>query len=207
VLKGKRPILKSLANPSGITYLLNGRYHIFLRFCLVIAFAIAFFASPIAVSPAFAGKDVIHVVKSGESLSSIAAQYGVNMYTLASYNGIRTVDYLRVGQRLRIPAAPQVRPVTRTSTRMPVYTKTSPPKRPTPVSTPYVVNPHYTPPTSTRVVPTPTSRPFRGHIHIVVAADTLTGIANLYRTTVRAIKSRNGMTRDIIYRGQRLLIP
>lgn len=57
---------------------------------------------------------IYHNVRSGESLSVIAQQYGVSTQEIARYNAIRNPDKLEVGQMLRIPpgkpqqvAAPQ----------------------------------------------------------------------------------------------------
>jgi len=49
-----------------------------------------------------------HVVKSGETLTTIAAQYGVNYLTLVEVNGLESPDNLVVGAELLIPgvAAP-----------------------------------------------------------------------------------------------------
>jgi lipoprotein NlpD len=61
---------------------------------------------------------VVHVVQSGETLYKIAWQHRIDMLELASWNGIRNPDELRVGQRLRLvpprgyvaAAAPPARP-------------------------------------------------------------------------------------------------
>lgn len=47
----------------------------------------------------------IHIVKSGETLSSIAREYGVSLSRLAGENGLRNADDLAVGQALcvRVP--------------------------------------------------------------------------------------------------------
>ncbi len=45
----------------------------------------------------------IHIVRPGETLSLIAARYGVSMWELARINGIRNVNRIYVGQRLAIP--------------------------------------------------------------------------------------------------------
>lgn len=57
---------------------------------------------------------IYHNVRSGETLSGIAQQYGVSTQEIARYNAIRNPDKLEVGQMLRIPpgtpqqvAAPQ----------------------------------------------------------------------------------------------------
>jgi LysM repeat protein len=50
-------------------------------------------------------RDTYHVVRRGETLSEIAARYGVSSRELQNANGVRSARRLRVGQRLRIPGA------------------------------------------------------------------------------------------------------
>jgi LysM repeat protein len=45
-----------------------------------------------------------HTVKSGETLSEIAARYGTTTSAIVRLNGLRSADSIRVGQTLRIPA-------------------------------------------------------------------------------------------------------
>jgi len=49
--------------------------------------------------------DRVHVVQRGETLSGIAARYGMNMWTLARMNGITNPNRIYVGQQLVIPCA------------------------------------------------------------------------------------------------------
>lgn len=44
-----------------------------------------------------------YTVKGGDTLSSIAQWYGINLHTLASVNGISNISRIYVGQRLYIP--------------------------------------------------------------------------------------------------------
>lgn len=44
-----------------------------------------------------------YTVRAGDTLSQIAKRYGVNMYTLASINGISNLSRVYIGQRLFIP--------------------------------------------------------------------------------------------------------
>ena len=48
-------------------------------------------------------KEVTYIVKKGDTLSGIAAKYGTTYQALAAYNGIRNVNMIYVGQRIRIP--------------------------------------------------------------------------------------------------------
>ncbi len=45
----------------------------------------------------------IHLVKAGETLSSIAKQYSITVKSLVSYNNIKDAKLLRVGTELKIP--------------------------------------------------------------------------------------------------------
>jgi LysM repeat protein len=58
----------------------------------------------VSVSAAPSESDVVHVVQRGETLSSIAQHYGVNMWAIARVNGITNPNHIYVGQRLIIPA-------------------------------------------------------------------------------------------------------
>ena len=48
-------------------------------------------------------RDTYHVVRRGETLSRIAARYGVRTSELQSLNGLRSRHRIRVGQKLRLP--------------------------------------------------------------------------------------------------------
>ena len=49
----------------------------------------------------------VHTVQKGETLSSIAAKYGTAYQKIAQYNGITNQNLIRVGQKIKIPAADQ----------------------------------------------------------------------------------------------------
>ncbi len=72
-----------------------------LSVILVLLLLVSSLLAPVAL----ASGSVIHVVQRGETLAGIAARYGVNMWTLASLNGITNVNRIYVGQRLTIPTA------------------------------------------------------------------------------------------------------
>ncbi len=48
--------------------------------------------------------DQVHIVKKGETLSSIARKYGTTAAALASYNHISNINAIQIGQRIKIPA-------------------------------------------------------------------------------------------------------
>ena len=55
------------------------------------------------VQPAGA-EGTVHVVRRGETLSSIAARYGTTVQAIATVNGLRSANVIYVGQRLTIPS-------------------------------------------------------------------------------------------------------
>ena len=64
-------------------------------------------------------KGVVHVVAGGETLTSIAHHYGSTIAAIAAANRIADPSYLCVGQRLTIPGAGPVAPVTGAARVMP----------------------------------------------------------------------------------------
>ena len=51
------------------------------------------------------GEQVVHIVAVGESLGSIAAQYGINIDAIVQANSLANPDFVFSGQRLIIPAS------------------------------------------------------------------------------------------------------
>jgi LysM repeat protein len=56
------------------------------------------------------GETVVHTVQSGETLSGIAAQYGVSMQAIVDANGITDPGHIVTGQKLIIPVSGTVPP-------------------------------------------------------------------------------------------------
>lgn len=52
-----------------------------------------------------ASADAVYTVKSGDTLSKIAAKYGTTYQALAAYNGIANPNVITVGQKIKIPAS------------------------------------------------------------------------------------------------------
>ncbi len=96
---------------------------------------------------------VTHTVQRGETLSSIAEQYGVNVWYIAWLNDISDPSLIFVGQQLTIPAPGEVIPSPTPPPAAP--TATSPPPAPAPTDTPA---PPPAAPTDTPA-PQPTSPP------------------------------------------------
>lgn len=58
---------------------------------------------PATAAPADTATPVVHIVQQGETLLSIAFDYGVSLQTLQAVNGIDNPQLLQVGQQLVIP--------------------------------------------------------------------------------------------------------
>jgi len=54
--------------------------------------------------------DTTYTVKSGDTLSSIAAKYGTTVSAICTLNGIKNANLIYVGQKLKIPGAPAPKP-------------------------------------------------------------------------------------------------
>ncbi len=95
-----------------------------LRF-LLLAFVISASLSLISTAPRAAHADqIIHIVQPGETLSRIAARYGVTVQAIVQANHITNPNLIYVGQRLIIPISGTITPTATTTT---TTTPTSPP--------------------------------------------------------------------------------
>jgi lipoprotein NlpD len=91
-------------------------------------------------------REAVHVVKSGETLYKIASHYRIDQQELASWNGIRNPNELRVGQRLRlVPPRGYVATAPAPAARSPEPTTPPPPTRAT-TTTPRTSGPASPPP-------------------------------------------------------------
>ena len=131
---------------------------------------------------------VVHKVKAGETLASIAKTYEVTPEEIKATNNLRR-NAVRVGQQLRITtSAPQavMENTVAAVTKAPASASVNPPKKNTS--------------TQKKTANNPTT-------HTVRKGETLSKIASRYGVTVAAIKSANGMSNDNLRAGQKLKIP
>jgi len=120
-----------------------------------------------------------HVVATGDSLSAIAARYGVSSARLMQYNNMRN-STVKLGQTLKIPASGSAPPAT--ATRTVVVSQPQP-------------------------RPTITAAPVLPRQHRVVAGDTLSRIATRYGVSVNELQRFNQMKTATVKIGQTLKIP
>ncbi|WKV49602.1 N-acetylmuramoyl-L-alanine amidase AmiB [Dickeya fangzhongdai] len=125
------------------------------------------------------GATVRHTVATGETLSGIAAHYGVSMNAIREANRLKK-DVVWVGQRLRIPsgASPAVKTASATKSKPVVAALSSSVKK------------------SATVIK-----------HKVTRGDTLSAIASRYGVSMKAIQQANNMSSGTVQLGQTLIIP
>ncbi len=128
-------------------------------------------AEAAAPAPTAAPEITKHVVVEGDTVSAIAAAYGLDLASVLSANGLAASSLIFPGEAivLPLPGAP------------------APPTQPAEPIPPPVQAP----------APTPTD----GSSHVVVAGDTLSGIASAYGVTVAELDAANGLG------GSTLIVP
>ncbi len=127
---------------------------------------------------------LVHVVRRGETLRAIAAEYRVDLQDLIDENDIPNPSRLRVGQEIVIPgrtasAGERTAAATETAAEAPLLNASETPAAPAP-------------------------RPIT---HVVQRGETLMAIARRYNVRVLDIKRENGLRSDTIRAGQTLRIP
>jgi LysM repeat protein len=118
-------------------------------------------------------------VKPGESLSKIAARFGLSTRELATLNGIDDPNKIRVGQKLTLPGKKDVG-----APAAPVKAPAKPAaKKPSPVKV------------------------SAGGTYQVKSGDCLSKIAAAHGCTTKALMAANSLTAEKIFVGQKLAIP
>jgi len=131
-----------------------------------------------------------HVVKRGETLTSIAKKFAVKRTDLAGANDLSVKSSVSPGQQLIIPVAPSGLVAAR-------------PDRPTPAAGPA----HHAEAVPAMAEALTPDSPVRVKIvYLVKAGDTLTSIARAHRTTVDSLKLWNALRSSRINIGDRLTI-
>ena len=88
----------------------------FIVFPLLILLTLTLSTTPASAADTAQGGDAIYIVQAGDSLSSIAVQFGVDAGELQSVNGIADANTLAIDQRLIIPGLEGVSGILTTQT-------------------------------------------------------------------------------------------
>lgn len=134
-------------------------------------------ATPIAASTASPSS---YVIAKGDTISRIAARFGISTQAVLTANGLTWTSIIYPGQKLAIPSSG---PVLAT---VPVSSVTPAPAAPSAPSAPIAVNGSY----------------------VIQSGDNLSKIAAKFGVSLQAVLDANGLTRtSIIYSGRTLVIP
>ena len=133
------------------------------------------------------GNVIYHKVQSGQTLSTIAAKYRVNVSDIKRWNNLKS-NMIYVGQKLKI------------------YTNSPPPKTSSTASTNATANTSTTNTTNTSNQSSSTSTKTQNIVHIVKSGETLSAIASKYGVSVENIKKWNNLSSDKLSIGQKLTI-
>jgi LysM repeat protein len=145
-----------------------------------------------------------YVVKAGDTLSEIAAQFGVKTADLKSANGL-TADKIMVGQKLVIPGG-AVKPSAAAPTQAP--SPVAVPEKPAAAapSKPVAASPEATVASEPKADAAGDADP-TVKIHVVEEDEDLYSVAMMWGVSVARIKELNGLTDIHLKPGQRLKIP
>jgi LysM repeat protein len=164
------------------------------------------------------GQTIIYVVRSGDTLYSIARRFGVSMQTLVQLNAISNPSYIWAGQKLIIPRGAYVTPVPgpnpavyivqRGDTLYSIARRYCTTVQALALAN-RIANPSLIYVGQRIIVPGGSyPPPPPGRVHIVQRGETLYSIARHYGTTAWAIAMANHLYNpNVIYAGQRLVIP
>lgn len=128
---------------------------------------------------------IVHTVKKGETLASIAKKYHVSVQNLKKWNNLKK-DALKVGQKLTVytNGGPSAKPSAKSSTSKSNNSKSSTSK-------------------SNKSKKTNSNAP---KYHVVKSGETLASIAKKYNTTVDKLKKLNNLKSDTIKVNQKIRV-
>lgn len=141
-------------------------------------------AKPVAAPELTGGAS--YTIKSGDSLSGVAARYGVSSRELAQLNNITNPNKLRVGQKILLPSYAKERAV-------PAKKKTATAAK--------------KPAATTHAADAAAPEAVAGDVYTVKSGDSLSKIAVKLHTSVKALREANGLQSDKLKIDQKLKIP
>lgn len=143
---------------------------------------------------------VRHKVKRGDTLSTIAAKYGVSTKALMGQNRLKNGNRIYVGMTLVISS----KKTGSAANPTPIVRHEEPPA--TNGKTAWVASASASPKPASQESHAPAPAPAKPVHHTVKSGDTLTNVANRYGVTVSQIRSWSGLKSDTIYVGQKLTV-
>lgn len=144
-------------------------------------------------------KTITHVVRSGESLSSIAHKYGISLTDLKKWNHLKS-NTLNKGQKLSIKTTTRERVAVNAPTT--TYTSPTSTNETKVITTPSTYS---STPATTKTIEVWETVPTTKY-HYVKSGENLSTIADKYNVTVTQIKSWNKLSSTKIMKGQKLAI-
>jgi LysM repeat protein len=134
-----------------------------------------------------------YTIVSGDTISRIAARYGVSTQSVLTANGLGWSSIIYPGQSIAIPGQPA---------------SAAPAPAPAPVvGTPPVSEPPAEPVTEAAPAPVAPPAPVNGS-YLIVSGDTITAIAARFGVSIQSLLDANGLSySSIIYAGRTLVIP
>jgi N-acetylmuramoyl-L-alanine amidase len=152
-------------------------------------------AKPAAKPAAATPKSATHTVRSGDTLSGIAAKHRVSLSSLLAANGMNMRTIIYPGQKIRITAKPAAKPAPKPAAKP----APKPAAKPTP-------KPAAKPAPKPATKPAP-AKPAAAKTYVVKSGDTLSRIAADHGVSLSAVLAANGMNlRTIIYPGQKIIL-
>ena len=166
------------------------------------------------------GANPVHVVSKGDTLYSVARHYGTTVNAIVQANGLRSSNWIYVGQRLVVPTSGSAQPVAASGTYVVQYGDTLSSiayrhgvSTQALASANNIYNYNLIHRGQRLVIPgagatTTSGSSASGSVHVVQRGENLYRIALHYGTTVQALALANNLaSTSLIYVGQRLTIP
>lgn len=184
-----------------------------------------------AARPTVFAQSTTYRVQRGDTLSAISARFGISIQEIATLNGIRNINTIRVGQTLLVSRFqnsrnPEIQAGSQESNNQNPSTRAVPATRQNRRAQQSEQTAYVGPGVSSIDVPLQPSElkkgeiqpesvsagcstsPGRGErIHFIRPGETLYGIARLNGVTVHAVRQRNALTSDRIRVGDCLIVP
>jgi len=140
-----------------------------------------------------------YVVRSGDTVSGIAKQYGISQSEIVDLNKMSDPNKLRVGQKLMLPGRLKIKAApAKHSTKAKVVKTPAAPAA-------WAVTAEPLAPATAEAVSTPAFA--AGKEYVVVKGDSLSRIAKKCGTKISALRQANQLRSDKLKIGQKLIIP